>query len=56
MAMAEGHARIIDGAEVHAINERLRSKYLTPAAAGTVGVSWGAVDDVAVEMPQKWRS
>jgi len=57
MAMAEGQARIIEGGEAHAINERLRAKYLTPAATGTVGASWGAVDDVAVEItPHKWRS
>ncbi|MGI9585610.1 MAG: pyridoxamine 5'-phosphate oxidase family protein [Acidimicrobiia bacterium] len=57
MAMAEGVGRIISGDDAHAINGRLRAKYLTPAAAGTVGASWGTVDDVAIEItPTKWRS
>lgn len=57
MAMAEGTARIIEGDEAHAINERLRDKYLTEAAAKTVGAQWGKIDDVAVEItPLRWRS
>ena len=57
MAMAEGIGRIIDGREAHAINRRLRQKYLTEAAVDTVGAAWGTVDDVAVEItPTKWRS
>lgn len=57
MAMAEGRARLVDGVEADAINGRLRRKYLTAAAADTVGAAWGTVDDVAVEItPTKWRS
>lgn len=57
MAMAEGVGRIIDGDEAHAINGRLRQKYLTAAAVDTVGAAWGTVDDVAIEItPTKWRS
>lgn len=57
MAMAEGIGRLIDGDEAHAINQRLRRKYLTAPAAETVGEAWGTVDDVAVEItPTKWRS
>jgi hypothetical protein len=57
MAMAEGVGRVIDGGEAHAINRRLREKYLTTEAVETVGAAWGSVDDVAVEItPTKWRS
>jgi len=57
MAMAEGVARIIGGDEAHAINGRLRQKYLTEPAAATVGEAWGTVDDISVEItPTKWRS
>ena len=57
MAMAEGTARLIEGDEAHAINGRLRQKYLTKAAAETVGVAWGTVDDVSIEItPSRWRS
>jgi len=57
MAMAEGTARLIEGPEAHAINERLRAKYLTEDAVSTVGGAWGEIDDVAVEItPHKWRS
>lgn len=57
MAMAEGIGKLIDGDPAHAINTRLRQKYLTAHAVETVGVAWGTVDDVAVEItPMKWRS
>jgi PPOX class probable F420-dependent enzyme len=57
MAMAEGTARIIHGEQAHAINARLRAKYLTAEAAATVGVAWGTVDDIAIEItPARWRS
>lgn len=57
MAMPEGIGRIIDGSEAHAINGRLRQKYLTGPAAATVGVAWGTVEDISVEItPTKWRS
>jgi hypothetical protein len=57
MAMAEGRARIIDGDAAHAINGKLRRKYLTAPAAATVGAAWGTVDDIAIEItPTKWRS
>ena len=57
MAMAEGVGRIIEGSEAHAINGRLRQKYLTEPAVETVGAAWGTVDDVSVEItPTNWRS
>lgn len=57
MAMAEGTARVITGDTAHAINGRLRAKYLTEEAVDLVGAAWGSVDDVAVEItPHKWRS
>jgi len=57
MAMAEGHGRVIEGDEAHELNRTLRRKYLTEAAASTVGEAWGTVDDIAVEItPETWRS
>ena len=57
MAMAEGTGRVIEGNQAHAINGRLRQKYLTPEAVETIGAAWGSVDDVAVEItPGRWRS
>lgn len=57
MAMAEGTARVIEGADALAINSRIRSKNLTDEAESTVGGAWGEFDDVAVEItPTKWRS
>ena len=57
MAMAQGTARLIHGEEAHSINGRLRAKYLTEAAAVTVGNAWGQIDDVAIEVtPTRWRS
>jgi len=57
MAMAEGTARIIHGDEAHAINGRLRTKYLTDDAVATVGAAWGTIDDIAIEIvPNRWRS
>jgi nitroimidazol reductase NimA-like FMN-containing flavoprotein (pyridoxamine 5'-phosphate oxidase superfamily) len=57
MAMAEGRARVIRGDEAHALNGRLRRKYLTEPAAETVGKAWGTVDDISIEItPTKWRS
>jgi nitroimidazol reductase NimA-like FMN-containing flavoprotein (pyridoxamine 5'-phosphate oxidase superfamily) len=57
MAMAEGRARVIGGDEAHALNGRLRRKYLTEPAAETVGMAWGTVDDISIEItPTKWRS
>ena len=57
MAMAEGVGRLIDGDDAHAINRRLRQKYLTEGAVDTVGAAWGTVDDVAIEItPSRWRS
>ncbi|HSF86782.1 MAG TPA: pyridoxamine 5'-phosphate oxidase family protein [Acidimicrobiia bacterium] len=41
VAMAEGTARLIEGDEAHAINGRLRQKYLTKAAAETVDAALG---------------
>lgn len=57
MAMAEGQARLIEGDQAHAINQRLRAKYMSPERAATVGAAWGSIDDVSVEItPTKWRS
>ncbi len=57
MAMAEGTARLIESDEAHAINARLREKYLTEEALASVGGAWGEIDDVAIEItPHKWRS
>jgi PPOX class probable F420-dependent enzyme len=57
MAMAQGTARLIDGAEAAAVNERLRAKYPTPGAAATVGRAWSRIDDVGIELtPTRWRS
>jgi pyridoxine/pyridoxamine 5'-phosphate oxidase len=57
MAMAEGTVRSIVGDEAHAINGRLRKKYLTDEAVDAVGGAWASVDDVAIEItPTRWRS
>ncbi|MGH9212138.1 MAG: pyridoxamine 5'-phosphate oxidase family protein [Acidimicrobiales bacterium] len=57
MVAAEGRARLIEGAEAHEINHRLRAKYLKPEALDAIDRVWGRLDDVAVELtPNKWRS
>jgi F420H(2)-dependent biliverdin reductase len=57
MVAAEGSGRLLTGTAADDINRRLRAKYLTPAAATTVGESWGSVDDVTIEVtPTRWRS
>lgn len=57
MVLAEGHGRLVQGARAEEVNDRLRRKYLTEAAAGPVGSAWASVDDVAVEItPVRWRS
>lgn len=57
MAMAEGTARLIEGDEALAINERLRAKYLTDEVVESVGAAWGEIDDVTIEItPGRWRS
>lgn len=57
MVAAEGSARIIEGAEAHAINHRLRAKYIRPGALDAIDRAWGRFDDVAIEItPRRWRS
>ena len=57
MVLAEGHGRVVRGPRAEEINRMIRAKYLTEAAAGTVGEAWATVDDVAVEItPERWRS
>lgn len=57
MVAAEGSARIIAGAEAHAINHRLRAKYIRPGALDAIDRAWDRFDDVAIEItPRRWRS
>jgi PPOX class probable F420-dependent enzyme len=57
MVAAEGSARVIEGAEAHAINHRLRAKYIRPGALDAIDRAWGRFDDVAIEItPRRWRS
>ena len=57
MVSAEGIARVIYGSEAHAINHRLRAKYIRPEALDAVDRAWGRLDDVAIEIaPRRWRS
>ncbi|MGH8833414.1 MAG: pyridoxamine 5'-phosphate oxidase family protein [Actinomycetes bacterium] len=54
---AEGDATVITGPRAQEINERLRAKYIRPAALGEINQAWGPLDDVAVEIvPRTWRS
>jgi PPOX class probable F420-dependent enzyme len=57
MVAAEGTARVIDGADAHSINHRLRERYIVPGALDAIDRAWGRLDDVAVEItPLRWRS
>ena len=57
MVAVEGTARLIEGAEAHAVNHRLRAKYIRPEALDAVDRAWGRFDDVAIEItPRRWRS
>jgi PPOX class probable F420-dependent enzyme len=57
MVAAEGTARVIVGDEAHAINHRLREKYIKQDALEAIDRAWGKVDDVAIEItPVRWRS
>jgi hypothetical protein len=57
MVECEGTARIIPVPEAHAVNHRIRSKYLVPDAVADVDAAWGRFDDVSIEVtPERWRS
>jgi nitroimidazol reductase NimA-like FMN-containing flavoprotein (pyridoxamine 5'-phosphate oxidase superfamily) len=57
MVAAEGSARVIELPAAHAVNRRIRAKYMDPGAIDAIGESWGRFDDVAVEIsPVRWRS
>lgn len=57
MVAAEGTARVIGLPAAHAVNRRIRQKYVRADAVEALGDSWGRFDDVAVEIsPIRWRS
>src|SRR5262245_13735790 len=57
MVECGGSARIIPVPEAHAVNHRIRSKYLVPDAVAGVDAAWGEFDDVSIEVaPERWRS
>lgn len=57
MVAAEGTARVIDGDDAHAINHRIRAKYVKPEALDGIDRAYGRFDDVAIEItPTRWRS
>ena len=57
MVAAEGDATVVTGSRAQEINERLRAKYIRPAALGEINQAWGPLDDVTVEIvPRTWRS
>ena len=57
MIECEGTARLVEGPEAHAINHRIRTKYVMPDAVDALDAVWGRFDDVAIELtPDRWRS
>jgi PPOX class probable F420-dependent enzyme len=57
MVECEGTARIVPAPAAHAINHRLRAKYLVQDAIDAVDRAWGNFDDVSIEVtPERWRS
>ena len=57
MVECEGTARLIEVPEAHAINHRIRAKYVLPDAVDDLDAAWGRFDDVSIEItPQQWRS
>ncbi len=57
MVAAEGSGRLISVPDAHAVNHRIRAKYVLPDAVDAIDRSWGAFDDVTIEVtPTRWRS
>ena len=57
MAAAEGTARTISGPEAHAINHRIRARYVQPDSLDAMDRAYGRFDDITVEIaPIRWRS
>ena len=57
MVAIEGDARVVDGEEAHAVQHRIRAKYVTPEAMPALDRAWDAMDDVAIEIrPRRRRS
>lgn len=57
MVSCEGSARIVSMPEAHALNHRLREKYLVEDAIEAVDAAWGSFDDVSIEItPERWHS
>jgi nitroimidazol reductase NimA-like FMN-containing flavoprotein (pyridoxamine 5'-phosphate oxidase superfamily) len=57
MVAIEGEARVVGGDEAHAIQHRIRAKYVTPDALPALDRAWDAMDDVAIEIvPRRRRS
>ena len=50
MVSVEGTARVIHGDKAHAINSRLRSKYVRPEVLPDVDRAWARLDDLAIEI------
>ena len=57
MVECEGSARIVPVPEAHAVNHRIRAKYVLPDAVEALDSAWGRFDDVSIEVtPARWRS
>jgi PPOX class probable F420-dependent enzyme len=57
MVAFEGTARVVAGDEAHAIQHRIRAKYVTEDALPALDRAWDALDDVAIEItPRRRRS
>ena len=57
MVEAEGTARVIHVPDADNVNHGIRAKYLVADAVEAVDRSWGAFDDVTIELtPVRWRS
>ena len=57
MVAFEGEARVVDGDDAHAIQHRIRAKYVTAEAMPALDRAWDAMDDVAIEIvPRRRRS
>ena len=57
MVALEGDAEVVTGVEAHAIQHRIRAKYITDDALPALDRAWDAMDDVAIAIvPRRRRS
>ena len=57
MVALEGAAEVVTGAEAHAVQHRIRAKYVTGDALPALDRAWDEMDDVAIAIvPRRRRS